>query len=254
MKYSDEQRIEKILKYALKLQDYIVEDGVTEDKLLTEEKLQWLVTTPLYNIGEHSYNLSKEFKDSHTYIEWDNISALRHRLVHDYEGINWKIVSDVILKDLPVLTKQLQELVKNQPNGILDRFGSDKIEIQRVQEEIKRQKEYDARLNAIRDVDLSVKPQTNAERLRFFCKKSLEAHGEGYEDYVAEGVKSFLLTTPSVKLEQMTKLIDAVAPVVAFDSEKYHYSEFLKDTIRQDKQFRKQLANRDKTPNEVLGR
>ena len=253
MKYSDEQRIEKILKYALKLQDYIVEDGVTEDKLLTEEKLQWLVTTPLYNIGEHSYNLSKEFKDSHTYIEWDNISALRHRLVHDYEGINWKIVSDVILKDLPVLTKQLQELVKNQPNGILDRFGSDKIEIQRVQEEINRQKEYDARLNAIRDVDLSVKPKTNAEKLQQFCKKALMQHyTDDYNGYMIEGVKSFLLSTPNVKLEQMTKLIEVVTPVVAFDSEKYRYSEFVKDTIRQDEQFRKLLANRGKTPKEIL--
>ena len=42
MKYSDEQRLEKILKYAVKLQNYIAEDDVSRDKLLTEENLQWL--------------------------------------------------------------------------------------------------------------------------------------------------------------------------------------------------------------------
>ena len=149
--------------------------------------------------------------------------------------------------------QQQQEEQKSQ-NGILDRFGSDKVEADSVQEDIEKQKDYEARLEAIKNIDLNAKPKTNAEKLQQFCKKSMEAHGEDYKDYVADGVKSFLLSTPSAKLEGMTKLIDYVAPVVAFDSEEYRYSEFVKDTIRQDKQFRKQLANRDKTPEEVLGR
>ena len=62
MKYSDEQRIEKILDYAIKLQKYILENNISKDSILNRIELQWLVTTPLYNIGEHVYNLSKEYK------------------------------------------------------------------------------------------------------------------------------------------------------------------------------------------------
>ena len=125
-----------------------------------------------------------------------------------------------------------------------------------VTEALAKQEEFfKARLDAIKNIDVEAKPKTNLEKLQRFCKKALMQHyTDDYRGYMIEGVKSFLLSTPNVKLEQMTKLIEVGAPVAAFDSEEYRYSEFVKDTIRQDKQFRKQLANRDKTPNEVLRR
>ena len=80
-------------------------------KLLEDVPLQWLVTTPLYNIGEHVYNLSDEYKQTHSEIPWLMISGLRHRLVHDYDGTNWNIIADVVLEELPVLIKEMQKLV-----------------------------------------------------------------------------------------------------------------------------------------------
>ena len=71
--------------------------------------MQWLVTTPLYNIGEHVYNLSQQYKEEHSEIQWSMIAGLRHRLVHDYEGTNWNIIADVVFDELPVLIKQLEE-------------------------------------------------------------------------------------------------------------------------------------------------
>ena len=62
MKYSDRQRIEKIYDNASKLCAYIDEHKIKKEDLLNEFSLQWLVTTPLYNIGEHAYNLSNEYK------------------------------------------------------------------------------------------------------------------------------------------------------------------------------------------------
>lgn len=73
--------------------------------------MQWLVTTPLYNIGEHVYNLSSEYKKAHDEIPWSMISGLRHRLVHDYDGTNWNIIADVVLKELPILIEQIQRLM-----------------------------------------------------------------------------------------------------------------------------------------------
>lgn len=58
MKYSYQQRIQKIYGYAAKLHEYIEAHQIKKENLLTETPMQWLVTTPLYNIGEHVYNLS----------------------------------------------------------------------------------------------------------------------------------------------------------------------------------------------------
>ena len=111
MKYSDRQRIKKIYENAFKLCKYIEEHKITEEDLLSEYSLQWLVTTPLYNIGEHAYNLSNEYKKTHNKIQWSMISGVRHRLVHDYDGTNWNIIADVVFEELPVLMEQLEEIL-----------------------------------------------------------------------------------------------------------------------------------------------
>ena len=74
-------------------------------------ELQWLVTTPLYNIGEHVYNLSREYKVAHSDIQWSMVAGLRHRLVHDYEGTNWTIIAEVIFEELPAFISQIKPLL-----------------------------------------------------------------------------------------------------------------------------------------------
>ena len=112
MKYSDEQRIQKIYEDARKLLHYLTEHEITKEALLNDYALQWLVTTPLYNIGEHAYYLSHEFKAAHPEIEWFMIAGLRHRLVHDYDGTNWNIIAEVVFEELPVLVKQIEEMIE----------------------------------------------------------------------------------------------------------------------------------------------
>ena len=111
MKYTDEQRIQKIYEKAVQLNAYLVENSITEEQLLSEYSLQWLVTTPLYNIGEHVYYLSDEFKSQHDEIEWNMIADLRHRLVHEYEGTNWKIIAKVVVEEIPILISQLKDIM-----------------------------------------------------------------------------------------------------------------------------------------------
>ena len=53
MKYTDQDRLEKIISKGKELLKYISDNNVTREDLLETTSLQWLVTTPLYNIGEH---------------------------------------------------------------------------------------------------------------------------------------------------------------------------------------------------------
>ncbi len=111
MKYSDQQRVQKIYAYSAKLLGHIEDNRITKSNLLEDFSLQWLVTTPLYNIGEHVYFLSDEYKAEHHDIPWTMIFGLRHRLVHDYDGTNWNIIADVVFEELPILMKQLEKLL-----------------------------------------------------------------------------------------------------------------------------------------------
>lgn len=111
MKYTDKQRIKKIYDNASKLNKYITDHSIQKEDLLDDYTLQWLVTTPLYNIGEHVYYISDEYKKEHAEIEWNMIAGLRHRLVHDYDGTNWNIIAEIVLDELPKLIESLNKLV-----------------------------------------------------------------------------------------------------------------------------------------------
>ena len=93
-----------------KLQKYISDSGISRKDVADNETIRWTLTTPLYNIGEHAYNLSAEFKNEHNEIPWSKISGLRHRLVHDYDDTNWDIVCDVIFNIIPEFERQLNDL------------------------------------------------------------------------------------------------------------------------------------------------
>lgn len=110
MKYTDEQRISKIRETTEKLLGYIQESGITEKDVLEKEHVRWTITTPLYNIGEHAYYLSDEFKKAHDNIPWAKISGLRHRLVHDYEDTNWSIICNIIFGVLPGFLNDVTKL------------------------------------------------------------------------------------------------------------------------------------------------
>lgn len=114
MNQPDSVRLKKIIDMAGKLLGYIRENHITEEQILSDYAVQWTITTPLYNIGEHTYNLSKELKAAHSEVPWNQIAGMRHRLVHQYEDTNWSIISYVIFHEL--------EPYMNQLTGILSKL------------------------------------------------------------------------------------------------------------------------------------
>lgn len=111
MKKSDTERIKKIVSTWDALKRQIDEHSITKEKLLNDEFSQWAVTTPLYNIGEQVYKISDETKKQDPQIIWSVVSGLRHRLVHDYEGINWSIIVDVIFNEMEEFVNEVKKLI-----------------------------------------------------------------------------------------------------------------------------------------------
>ncbi len=111
MKLSDKERLKKIVNTWAALQVQMEEHQITRELLLNDEFSQWAVTTPMYNIGEQVYMLSADFKQAHPDILWNVVSGMRHRLVHDYEGINWSIIVEVVFDEMDVFVKSIQSLI-----------------------------------------------------------------------------------------------------------------------------------------------
>ena len=112
MTQSDTERIKKIITTWASLQKQIAQHGITKESLLEDEFSQWAVTTPLYNIGEQVYKISVELKAEYPDIPWNVVSGLRHRLVHDYEGINWTIIVDVVFDEMGDFINQMKKIIE----------------------------------------------------------------------------------------------------------------------------------------------
>ena len=112
MKKTDKERLKKIISTWESLRGKVQEQGITPERLLDDEFLQWAVTTPLYNIGEQVYQLSDGLKKAYPDQPWNMVSGLRHRLVHDYEGTNWTIIVEVVFHDMDPFVQAVKQIVE----------------------------------------------------------------------------------------------------------------------------------------------
>jgi uncharacterized protein with HEPN domain len=78
---------------------------------LDDRRTQDAVVRNLEIIGEASNRLPAAFRRKHAEITWDRIIGLRHRIVHEYFGIDLALVWSIIQGDLPALKTALQALV-----------------------------------------------------------------------------------------------------------------------------------------------
>ena len=111
MKISDKERIKKIVNTWASLQKQMDEHHITRELLLNDKFSQWVVTTPLYNIGEQVYMISADFKKANPDIPWSLVSGLRHRLVHDYDGINWSIIVEVVFEEMDEFVNSIEKII-----------------------------------------------------------------------------------------------------------------------------------------------
>ena len=59
-------------------------------------------------IGEAAYQISRRTQDQLNKIPWDDITAMRHRMVHAYFDINLDILWRTVQDDLPLLIALLE--------------------------------------------------------------------------------------------------------------------------------------------------
>ena len=62
-------------------------------------------------IGEAANRLPDEFKEKYSEIGWYKVVGLRHRIVHEFFGIDLEIIWQILQKDLPELKRKILEIV-----------------------------------------------------------------------------------------------------------------------------------------------
>ncbi|MBR5482234.1 MAG: DUF86 domain-containing protein [Bacteroidaceae bacterium] len=105
----DKGRIEHMLAAIANVEEFT--NGVSAEEFVNSKVLFFAVVKNIEIVGEATYMLTKEFKESHQSIPWLVIEKMRHVLVHGYYTILPEKVWETVQEDLPVLKKQLTDLL-----------------------------------------------------------------------------------------------------------------------------------------------
>ena len=62
-------------------------------------------------IGEATKHLDPTFKSEHSNIDWKSMAGMHDRLIHGYFGVDYQIVWDVVVTEIPKLKPQIESLI-----------------------------------------------------------------------------------------------------------------------------------------------
>jgi len=98
-----------ILEAAQSTQEFIA--GCSKSSFMTDKMCKSAVVHEIEIMGEATKQLSTEFRDSHKQIEWRSIAAMRDRLIHGYNLIDYEIVWSTVMDDIPEIIAHLRRLI-----------------------------------------------------------------------------------------------------------------------------------------------
>lgn len=109
-KIGDPQRLQHIIDAISEIESYTSQ---TDLKLFLENSMmRFACVKQIEIIGEAANYVTQETKDLFTDTEWSQIIGMRHILVHEYFGVDFELIWQVIIDDLPVLKNKVITVLK----------------------------------------------------------------------------------------------------------------------------------------------
>jgi uncharacterized protein with HEPN domain len=82
--------------------------GMTEAQFLRDDKTQFAVVRGLEIIGEAAKKIPDSARAKYPHVPWREIAGMRDKLVHDYIGVDAKVVWKTAMEDVPKIAELLR--------------------------------------------------------------------------------------------------------------------------------------------------
>jgi uncharacterized protein with HEPN domain len=89
--------------------------GRTREDLDTDRMLNLALVRLLEILGEAANRISIEQRGRIPQIPWSQLVGLRNRLIHGYDNVDFDILWQIIVQDLPPLVNELERIETTQP-------------------------------------------------------------------------------------------------------------------------------------------
>jgi uncharacterized protein with HEPN domain len=100
--------IEDILDAMSKAETFVA--GMTYEQFELDLKTSYAVVRAIEIIGESAKRLPTVIRDRYPDIPWKDMAGMRDVIIHSYDNVNLRIVWDVVIRDIPCLKPQIQQI------------------------------------------------------------------------------------------------------------------------------------------------
>ena len=89
-----------------------ISQKIDKESFMDDEDLKRASVRSLEIIGEATKKLPEDFRRKHPEISWKDMAAMRDVLIHDYLGVDYVIVWDVMINHIPPLLEKITRLIE----------------------------------------------------------------------------------------------------------------------------------------------
>jgi uncharacterized protein with HEPN domain len=101
------------LRHILVEADYLIGQsaGVSVEEFMANETLRRAFVRSLEIVGEAAKKVPDEFRAQYPGVEWRAMAGMRDRLIHDYFGVDYELVWDVVQNRIPELRGRIASIL-----------------------------------------------------------------------------------------------------------------------------------------------
>ncbi len=111
-KRSDALYLDDIIESVQAIEDFI--SGYDFDHFSSDRKTYSATIREFEVVGEAIGKISDEIKSRYPEVSWRDIKDFRNLLIHEYFGVDAKILWNTVKNDLPELERHIREIIEKE--------------------------------------------------------------------------------------------------------------------------------------------